>query len=232
MYNINKEALKNDVYSRKELYILFQKDNKNISYNSFKWIIANLISQNIIKKIDYNKYCCCELERKIYKPIYSKQALEIMNLLESTYPLVDFCVFESVLLNEFLNHQIANNTIIVQVEKEVSAFAFDLLQEKYNKTVLYKPSKKELEKYWCKDCIIVVNKISEAPQNKTNKHYITLEKLIVDIFAEMTIKNLFSESEYPFIMENITDRYYINKNKALRYARRRNNIDKIKNYMK
>ena len=35
---------------------------------------------------------------------------------EKQYPDLQFVVFESALFNEFLNHQIAQNTIYVQVE--------------------------------------------------------------------------------------------------------------------
>ena len=41
--------------------------------------------------------------------------------------IVSFVVFESVLLNEFLNHQIAQNTIYIQVERDLSSYIFNVL---------------------------------------------------------------------------------------------------------
>lgn len=232
MYELNLEHINKDFFSRKDLFIEFQKENPNLNYNSFKWIVSELISNNNIQKVGYNVYCCSDKRTNVYTPLYSDSAINVMNMLEKSYPLADFFIFESSLLNEFVNHQIANNTIVVQMEKDISAFAFDLLQDNYDGRVLYKPTKSEFLKYWCCNCIIVVDRISEAPYNKTNPHFITIEKLLVDIFAENNIKRLFSESEYPFVVESILDRYYINEHRMSRYARRRNALEKIKKYMK
>lgn len=38
--------------------------------------------------------------------------------IEDEFPLVDFVCFESVQLNEFLNHMIAQNTFFIMVERD------------------------------------------------------------------------------------------------------------------
>ena len=55
---------------------------------------------------------------------------------------------------------------------------------------------------------------------------------MVDIFAESIIRYLFSPSEYPLIVETAMERYLIDEKKMMRYARRRNAAEKLKNYMK
>lgn len=60
----------------------------------------------------------------------------------------------------------------------------------------------------------------------------TLEKLLVDIFAESIIRYLISSSEYPLIVETTMERYLIDEKKMMRYARRRNAGEKLKKYMK
>ncbi len=222
----------NEIFSRNDLFEALRCENPELNYNSFKWIVSQLVEEELIYRVDYNSYCQSKDVSRIYVPLYSEDAKEIKKVIEEEYPLADFCIFESYLLNEFLNHQIANNTIIVQMEKELGGFLFDFLQEKYRGRVLYKPDKESLQRYWSENCIIIVDRISEAPKDKQNPHDMIIEKLLVDIFAEMVIRNLFSPSEYPDMVEMIMERYHVDNKKMLRYAKRRNAVEKISKYLK
>ena len=42
----------------------------------------------------------------------------LMEKISKKFPYVSFTVFETVLMNNFLNHLIAQNTIFLQVERE------------------------------------------------------------------------------------------------------------------
>ena len=54
----------------------------------------------------------------IYRPQVNEQLQEISEKIESKFPFVKFVIFESVQLNEFLNHLIGRNTFFVLVEKD------------------------------------------------------------------------------------------------------------------
>ncbi len=223
----------NDIFTRKDLFLALKKENPELNYNSFKWIFPELMSKQLIYRIDYDSYTQSkDVTNAIYMPLYSEKAHALKKIVEEEYPLAEFCVFEAYLLNEFLNHQIANNTIVVQMEKELSGFLFDFLQEEYEGRVLYKPDQESVQRYWCEDCVIIVDRISEAPKNKQNPHDMIIEKLLIDVFAEPVIRNLFSPSEYSLIVETARERYYVDEKKMLRYAKRRNAVAKIEKYMK
>ncbi len=223
----------NEIFSRNDLYEALKKENPELSYNSFKWIVSELLDKELIYKIDYNLYTQNDdVSSKIYTPLYSDNVKRIKKMIDEKYPLAEFCIFETYLLNEFLNHQIVNNTIIVQIEKELGGFLFEFLQEELGTKVLYKPDKKNLQRYWSENCIIIVDRVSESPKDKQNPHNIVIEKLMVDIFAEPVIRNLFSPSEYPDMIEIITEKYYLDIKRMMRYAKRRNAVDKITKYLK
>ncbi|MDO5392930.1 MAG: hypothetical protein Q4F24_17845 [Eubacteriales bacterium] len=220
------------IYTRKELFLILQEINPELSYNSFKWLLSELLSKKLIYRRGYDTYSRSKMKAtQLYTPLYSQETQKLKAFLEEEYPLAEFCIFESFLLNEFLNHQIAQNTVIIQVEKDLGAFVFDFLEENSDKRVLYKPKQEEYMRYWTAGCIIIVDKISEAPNNKQNPHDMVLEKLLVDVFAEPMIRCLFSASEYPLIMETAMERYSLDEKKMMRYARRRNAADKLKKYM-
>jgi len=222
----------NKVFTRKDIFAELRKGNSKLSYNACKWIIPQLVSEQLLYRIGYDSYVRKNsLEQIVYMPIYSEKAQSIMKKIEEQYPLAEFCIVEAFLLNEFINHQIANNTIIVQMEKEISGYLFDFLDEECEERILYKPNQDMMDRYWCEGCIVVVDKTSETPKDKENPHSIMLEKLLVDIFAEPVIRGLFSSSEYSLIIQTARERYFIDKNKMMRYARRRSAVSKIKIYM-
>lgn len=220
-------------YTRKELFSKFFKINPRLKDGSFNWEIGKMINNGMLVKDGYNNYQL-PTENKVdkYEPYYSDSAKEIMNYLSLNYPYLKFVIFETALLNEFLNHLIAQNTIIVYVEKESSSYIFRDLQGQNKFNVLYKPSDKEKNLYWSKNCVIVADLISEAPLSKTDSHIITLEKMLVDLYCDKYISGFYSFSEYPEIMQQILERYMLDKKRMLRYARRRGKENNIKEVIK
>ena len=219
-------------YCREDLFRIFRSEKQDLRESTFRWTLYNMLQKQEIFRTGYDSYITKRPEKcSIYKPHYSDRARAVMELLEENYSGLNFVMFESVLLNEFLNHQIAQNTMYVQVEKEVSSYIFDVLQEKYNGNILYKPGKKEFDKYWRRGCIVVLELISQAPLSQETPHEIVAEKMLVDIIAEKSIAATFSPSELPFIFENVIGNYQVDKRRVDRYAGRRGKALPVRKYM-
>ena len=219
-------------YSRNELQQIFLTVRSDLSDSAFRWILYRLVREHKLFKADYDSYGT--VEKKFlpeYLPVYSNEADTLMRYIEKKYPDLCFVVFESTLLNEFLNQQIAQNTIYLQVDKNISSYIFDEVKENYPGTVLLNPDKNELIKYWKKDCLIVLDLISQAPLSKSSPHKISIEKMLVDIIAEKSISSSFSSSELPFIFGNALKSYQTDRHKIIRYAGRRGKLDKVIGYM-
>ena len=210
-------------YSRSALLSQLKRENPSLTDNSFQWTIGKMVKSGKLIRINHDQYVLSnENVRPVYVPEYSDIAMELMGITSEQFPYARFTVFETVLMNEFLNHLIAQNTIFLQVEKEVSVFVFRFLQEEGYKNVMYKPSKKELSFYWAKDSIIVTDIISEAPLRLDNPHSICIEKLLVDMYCDKLISGTYSKAEYKSVTEQVLKRYRVETTKLLRYARRRN----------
>lgn len=169
--------------------------------------------------------------RSEYRPIYSDRAMQLIDILSQAYPHVSFTVFETTLMNEFLNHLVAQNTVFIQAEKESSIFLFRFLQEQGYTSLLYKPSGKDFSLYWSKDCIVVTDLISEAPVLEGEPHSICLEKLLVDMYADKLISTTYSKAEFTKVLHLARSQYQVNTAKMLRYARRRNKEDDLANIL-
>ena len=84
--------------------------------------LYNLQRQQKIFRIGYDAYTILKPNHlPEYHPIYSDTASTISRKISDKYQDIDFVATESVLLNEFLNHQIAQNTVYVHIEKEISS---------------------------------------------------------------------------------------------------------------
>lgn len=221
-----------DVYSRKELVDMLRNLKADLPDGTYNWILGRLVSDGQLIRQGYDTYRLSDgISKKEYRPDYSKDALSVMNDIQSKYPYVRFTVFETVLMNEFLNHLIANNTIFIQVEKESSIFIFRYLQEAGCQNVLYKPDVSDFDLYWAKGSIIVTDLISESPIRTDNPGEILLEKILVDMLADKLIATTFSKAELPDVFEQAKSRYHLDKVRMQRYARRRNRQDEVKKYI-
>ncbi len=228
---ILKKLSEKSSFSREDIFHAFQEEKADMSFSSFSWRLFDLLKEKKLFKTGRDSYSLTKPTLSAYKPLYSEEAAQISNLLSKRFPSISFVMFESTLLNEWLNHLIAQNTIFVQAEKDVSGFIFDVLRDEFKKTVLYKPSVKDFDRYWQKGCIVVTDLVSQAPLSKESPHEITLEKLLVDILAEKAISMTYSPGDLPLLFEEATRIYLIDKRRLTRYAGRRNALEKIGKYI-
>ena len=219
-------------YCHKELVDELRMLKTDLSDSTYHWAISGLVRDGALTRQGYDSYSLTsDHPKEEYVPIYSDTAEELIRIISEKYPYVQFTVFETVLMNEFLNHLIAQNTVFIQVEKESSIYVFRFLQEQGIQNVMYKPSKKDFDLYWSKDSVIVTDMISEAPIRNDKSHTIMLEKMLVDMSADKLIAATFSKAELPDIYEQAQSQYLLDKVRMLRYARRRNRQDVLLKYL-
>ncbi|MBP5385513.1 MAG: hypothetical protein J6Y57_11170 [Lachnospiraceae bacterium] len=220
------------IYSHKELTDILQQKRPDLALSTYHWSISSLVRDGKLYRNGYDAYVRADGKKKTeYWPEYSDIAKKLIDLISEKYPLVEFTIFETVSMNDFLNHLIAQNTVFVQVEKDCSLFVFRFLQEKGFDNLLYKPRGEDYDLYWAKNCIVVTNMISEAPLRNDAPHVITLEKMLVDMYADKLISTTYSKAEYPDVIEQADSRYCLDKTRMLRYARRRNRENDIKVFL-
>ena len=96
------------------------------------------------------------------------------------FPLMDYRIWEINWLNEFWNHQIAQNKIFLEVENIGCEFVYTELCERHSGKILLRPDENELYRYGGQNTIIVDRLISEAPKGSPYPYNTPLEKIVVD----------------------------------------------------
>ena len=218
-------------FTRSELIDYISTKNPALKETSFGWLIYDLCKKHIIERVAHNTYRVYTKGRffNTYEAVLSDDASGILKFLQRLFPLVTFIVWETRAYNEFSNHQLARNIIFIESEKLLCESIFSTVHNQSEYTALYKPGQKEIAMYSGDVTVSVLPLTSEAPIKGYNAR---LEKLLVDLFANKLLDKIISRGEYIGIFEEAFSRYYININKMLRYAKRRNKADELVNFMK
>jgi hypothetical protein len=214
-------------FNRQQLYDVLIDAGNTLSYNSLSSVVAELMETGKIARVGRNRYVTIRGKQAVYCPPVSECLALVIAAVSDEFPLVEFLAWDTLALNEFINHQIANGTILVEVEGMLEHAVFEHLRQKPEGTVLYKPSPQTLATYWEPDAVIIQKLTTQAPGDKTSSHLAGLEKLIVDLFANKLLGTLFSQGDLPSMLEQMFARYVIDESKLFRYAKRRNCYEKI-----
>lgn len=219
---------KNRIYTRKELLDMLHEDYPYVSRNSYQWAIPDMIKAGVLAKIGYNQYRLpADEAMELYIPHYSDTARKVMDLLKEHMPDTKAVLFESVLLNEFLEKKISDNVIFLETEKDRTLPVFRLLQEQGIPNLIYKPTKKDFLFYRVKNSIVITDMISEAPLKKNAPHEICIEKLLADVFCDRLVKLTYSFEDYNSIADAVQNRYLVDKPRLMRYVGRRGEKPKL-----
>lgn len=193
--------------------------------------ITKLVKKGIIFRNGWGNYTYTE--KNYYKPQVSKRLKLIAGKIKQDFPQLNFCVWDSNWLNEFMRHQMFRHMLVIEIEKDAAESVFYALGET-SKKIFYKPDAEDFQRYISghDDPIIIMPLISESPVTEAGKITIpTIEKFMVDMVAD---KNLYAaqQAELDFIYETILTKYYISVAKVKRYARRRNQLEKTMQLLK
>ncbi len=220
----SKYILKEDLVDYIKKFTDYEKDS------SIRWVIHELVKSGDITKVDSKHYYKGVL--KDYSPkVETKKKKLLKKLISERYPELDIVIYESNIFNEWINHQISQNVIFVEVEKFYMEDVFTYLRDHITNKILLKPTTEEYYLYSEDDIVIVSSLVSRAPMNKKS-YEIKAEKLIVDLFSSDLVSKLISQSEYATIIDNIFRMYKVNIKTVYSYAKRRNLIEITQKFIK
>lgn len=190
-----------------------------------------MVQTGILTRVGRGKFLLGNKTR--YIPEINTKLKTLNNKIKRQFPFLDYCLWSSALLNEFMLHQPGKFYLIVEVEKEAMESVFFFMKEnKYS--VFIDPTKELLNRYIPdeKETWIVKSLVTEAPvQNISGIQTTTIEKLLVDLFCDAVILDAQQGSEKERIFKEAFKKYAVNENRMLRYADRRRKKKAISDYI-
>ncbi|MDT0294847.1 DUF6577 family protein [Mesonia ostreae] len=223
-------------FDRDELFQFYLEFEPELKESTFSWRIYELKKKDIIKTIGRGLYVISYKPK--FKPVLSDNVLKIATKTNERFEEIQYAIWENQWLNEFTQHQVSNQMIVVEVEKEFTNSLYYYLNENLPMDFFLNPDDKEIEFYISESNVPVVIKrlVTRAPIQKIkNKKaavpIATLEKIMVDLFADENLYHFYQGSEMINIYQNIIDRYNINFTKLFSYAKRRKKEQEIKQFI-
>lgn len=215
----------NKILARDDLYKLIRKHYPNYKDASIRWVIYRLARKGIISKLNATQYIIGKINKYRQKEV-SDERNKIVIALNNAFPNIRMVVYESTLLNEWVNHQISRKVIFIETEKYFMNDVFRFIYNESPLKALLNPNKEDLYMYEG-ELIIVGQLISQAPINQKAMD-IKIEKLIVDLYTKDVITEFVNEDEKEDVIEAILKTYPVNMKTVYAYAKRRNILDMIK----
>ena len=183
------------------------------------------LDQGILVRAGWGRYSLPV--KQTYKHHYSESALNVVKTISDGYDGLDFQVFELIQLNDFMNHQVAHNTIFVMIENDLLDYVFDTLWKAYPGKVLLKPTADQYYRYRQDDEIVVGRLPTETPKGIEEPWMSRLEKILVDVFTDKLVSAIVPEGEKEGIIDRAFNDYMIDRNTIIRYARRKGTEKKM-----
>lgn len=209
------------VYTHKELVAFIKTHYPYVSQGSYHWGINSMMKCGKLARIGYDQYRRADGTEREYAPNYTKSTQTLIKRITRKFPGIAFTVFETELLNEFLDQPVSDSIVYIQVEKAQAEVVFRFLHERYDYHLLFRPSKKDFEVYQRSGCIVITNLISESPLKYGNPHDIRIEKMLVDIYCDKIISCLLDSERLVELYYKADELYTLDKPGLLRYANRR-----------
>jgi len=212
--------------SKNDLVKCIQKDFPELKESSINVYLSRLKKTGFLKNPARGIYALKGKEE--FCPVVDVKLKRLFNKIKKEYPYIEFCIWNTKWLNDFMRHQPFKFYTILELEKDVTESVFYSLKEQ-GKQVFLEPDAETFELYIhnSDDVIILKQLISEAPlQEFENLVIPSLEKLLVDMIIDTKVYAA-QQGELDFIYASAFEKFEVNKGKMKRYAYRRNRENEI-----
>jgi hypothetical protein len=217
---------------RKDAFLDFYKNlEPSISTNAVNLRIHNLVKSGILQRKGYGLYALGIESRFI--PTLGDEMEALYLKLNTKFPFLSFCIWDTFFINEFMLHQPAKHYILIETEPEAQEAVFYFLKQLYN-PVFLNPDNKTLSLYASDYQLsyLVTHLVTEAPLQEINTiPTVTIEKMLVDIFCDQDIFIAQQGEEMSVIFREAFSKYTINSSKLLRYSGRRRKKEVLMQYL-
>ena len=211
-----------EYFTSEELWDFWIKRDRDLNRNSFYRRVNRLKNEAGLTEILKNTYTFSE--KPDFKPRKEKVLKKIIDIFKERFPEINYCIWQTAWLHEFMIHQPGRQFIIFETEKDVVESVFFLLKSPEwqvflnadNTTIDYLSMED-------KEVIVLKSLISRSPLLVQEKISIpSLEKILIDVFCDTKLFSPYSGQELSNIYKYAQKKYHINYSRMLNYAERRN----------
>jgi hypothetical protein len=211
-----------EYFTAEELWDFWEKKDYDLNHNTFYRRVNRLKNETGLTEILTNTYTFSG------KPHFIPQKEMILQRVahnfKERFTDIDYCIWQTAWLYEFMIHQPGRQFIIFETEKDVVESVFFLL--KSSEWQVFLNADNTIIDYLSmedKKVIVVKSLISRSPLLIQEEISIpSLEKILIDVFCDTKLFSPYSGQELSNIYKYAQKKYRINYSRMLNYADRRN----------
>jgi len=223
-------AKKHHSFTCKQMLDDFGKSEIDFSLNTAMVALRRLVQDGILSRPSRGTFQLTEIGKKTFSPFFDDEMAKLSDTLAKCFPFLRFCVWSSHNINRFSHNVLNLNVIWVDAERDGVESVFSTLSN-YNtdRFVFIKPTEVDYGRYIIGTPSIIVRPlISESPliTDAKGRQQVTIEKILVDVVKDPDFFALQGFDMLRFY-HNVHNLCTVNRQKLLRYARRRNCAEEI-----
>lgn len=214
-------------FTAEELWHFWRKRDHDLNRNAFYRRVNRLKEDKYLNEIYRNVYTFSD--KLNFEPQKEKILKKIVSTFEKEYSEINYCIWQTSWLHEFMIHQPVRQFTIFETEKDVVESVFFLLKSpKWQ--VFIKTDNTTIDYLFMEDkeVIVVKSMISRSPTIIQEQIKIpSLEKILIDVFCDSGLFSTYSGQELFNIYRYAQKKYHINYTRLLYYAKRRNKKNEV-----
>jgi hypothetical protein len=208
-------------FTKQDIYEFYLARGKNLSDAALRWRIHDMKNEGIIQSIEAGVYTISN--NPVFIPDGDKMMMKIVKLFNQKYKGLDYCIWNTNLLNNFTIHQSFKFFYVFDTDRDITESVFYHFKEN-NLNVFNNPGQQIMDDYVVggTNAIVLRPLVSRSPAITENEiTFPSLEKILVDIFCDQHQFYAYGGHEMEIIFENAFRLYNINFSSLLAYADRR-----------
>lgn len=208
-------------FTKRDIYEFYLAQGKNLNDPALRWRIHDLKKAGVLQSIQTGVYVISN--NPVYIPLADQFTKEIVKLFEEKYDGLDYCVWNTRLINEFSLHQAFKYFYVFDTDRDITESVFYHFKAN-NLNVYHNPGTQIMDDYvvGSEDAIVLRPLVSRSPLIKDDGiSFPSIEKILVDIFCDQHQFYAYGGSEMIFIFEKAFDLCKINFSSLYAYAERR-----------
>jgi len=217
-------------FTRKQMLDDFGRSGIDFSLNTVTVALRRLVQDGTLMKPSRGKFQLTEVGRKSFSPFFDDAMVRLSDMLTEEFPFLRFCVWSSRDIDRFSHYVLNLDVIWVDVERDGMESVFSTLTNyDTDRRAAIKPTEADYERYIVSTPSIVIRPlISESPliADIRGRLQVTIEKILVDVVKDPDFFALQGFDMLRFY-QNAHSLCTVNRQKLLRYARRRNCANEI-----
>lgn len=230
--------------TRNELLDIIIEVNPEIKPQNLRFYIFDFVRNNIIYRLN-DKFYKYNDKLKPFEYEYTKFERTIKHRLEEKFEGIDICIWNTNFLSMFQNLLPVVNYTFIEIDSNFVEYLYNYMKLDYN--ALIDPSERDLELYAKgRDRVIIKKLLGRTPIVKPYMYSVganknikkekgsvfkpTIEKILVDIFVESKLYDVFNDVED--LYRGILKTYCVNFKKLFAYSKYRGITEELSNFIK